>query len=810
MRLSIERLRTLVLAAGVLLIAALGVFLAVGKWRNPLSRRDLPKRLGVDIQQEASGFTYTQARGGHTLFRIQASKVVQLKQGYAMLHEVRIEIFGANGTRMDSIQGNEFEYNQQEGTAKANGPVEITLTRPSALSDSKSGPSAPTEQMHVKTSGLVFDQNSGLASTKEQVEFDLVHGSGSAKGATFDSEQGLLVLDRAVRMVLRRGADTADLQAAHAEFERAAQTCRLAQSVARYRGSQVESAVATIHFRDDGSAAELDVEKGLSLTSATGSRITAPTGTLLLDEENHPRSGRLSGGVALNAASNNRKLHAEASTAVLDFSPAGVVQRVHLEDAVRMVSDSQEAPSKASVGSHGTWTSPVADLTFRETGPGQVELASLHGSGGVIVTNQSQRGTGPITPFRMQADAMTGTFGPGSALTSMTGEGHARMEQTTVAGVQQSTSGDRIVANFAPKRRGKPRIPQPAEGLVIDSAKVEGNVVVVEVPAAQPGRQKPTAMRATGSKAIYLGASSKLQLTGHPRVEDGGMQLTAQAIELTQLTGDAAARGNVKVTWQNDGERSADGRTRATGDAITLGGQAPTHAVADEARLHEASGEIELRGSARLWQSTSSISAPVIVLDRSRQTLQANATGVSAPVRVVLVSAAGPPSNNSAHSEGLSVIRMRGGDLKYSAAERKAVVRGGILGSVVVETADTESSSSEVEVYLLPPGNHSGKNGAPAQVDRLVARGHVILTAQGRTGSGEMLEYRNDTGEYVLTGTSAQPPRLSDPVRGSVSGEVLIFNSGDDSVKVESARGRTMTETAAPSKVIRETTPPEK
>jgi hypothetical protein len=37
------------------------------------------------------------------------------------------------------------------------------------------------------------------------------------------------------------------------------------------------------------------------------------------------------------------------------------------------------------------------------------------------------------------------------------------------------------------------------------------------------------------------------------------------------------------------------------------------------------------------------------------------------------------------------VIRVRGGDLKYSDAERKAVMRGGALGTVVAETATANS-----------------------------------------------------------------------------------------------------------------------
>jgi len=73
-RLTIERLRTLVLAAGVLLLAALVVFLAVGRWKNPFNRRDLPQRLGIEIQSDSGGVTYTQARGGTNKWRCMPRK----------------------------------------------------------------------------------------------------------------------------------------------------------------------------------------------------------------------------------------------------------------------------------------------------------------------------------------------------------------------------------------------------------------------------------------------------------------------------------------------------------------------------------------------------------------------------------------------------------------------------------------------------------------------------------------------------------------------------------------------------------------
>ena len=54
-----------------------------------------------------------------------------MKQGnHALLHDVKIELYGEDGSRVDRIEGDEFEYDPQEGTAMATGPVEITLMRP--------------------------------------------------------------------------------------------------------------------------------------------------------------------------------------------------------------------------------------------------------------------------------------------------------------------------------------------------------------------------------------------------------------------------------------------------------------------------------------------------------------------------------------------------------------------------------------------------------------------------------------------------------------------------------------------------------
>src|SRR5579871_4538368 len=210
-------MRTLVLLSGALLVVALVAFLAVARWKTKFILREIPKRLGANIQQEANGVTYTQAHGGHTLFKIHASKVVQLKQGgHAILHDVLIELYGEDGSRVDRISGDEFEYDQKDGIAKAAGPVEITLMRPGERPAMAPKPTpghpprtapltsaaqkASQGEIHVKTSGLTFDQKSGIATTAELVEFAIAQGNGRSMGATFDSENGRLVLDHAIEL----------------------------------------------------------------------------------------------------------------------------------------------------------------------------------------------------------------------------------------------------------------------------------------------------------------------------------------------------------------------------------------------------------------------------------------------------------------------------------------------------------------------------------------------------------------------------------------------------------------------------------
>src|SRR5713226_8804927 len=190
-------------AIGLVLVVAAVYFYARHKVRNAL--KEVPAKIGIEVQQSARGFTVSRSAQGHTLFKIQASKAVQFKQGgRAELHDVTITLDGRDSSRFDQIYGADFEYDPKSGDVTAKGEVQIDLeANPEGLT--KPDQAAPKElknPIHLKTSGLLFNQKTGNASTKEKVEFRIAQASGSAVGVSYAAANNVLILESQVNVVV--------------------------------------------------------------------------------------------------------------------------------------------------------------------------------------------------------------------------------------------------------------------------------------------------------------------------------------------------------------------------------------------------------------------------------------------------------------------------------------------------------------------------------------------------------------------------------------------------------------------------------
>ncbi len=806
-RFSIERLRALVLVVGLVLLVAIAASLVVGHLKRKLLHPDLPKRLGVDIQVQADGFDYTQTTKGKTIFKIHAARAVELKAGgKAQLHDVRIELYGEDGSRTDTITGAEFDYDKAAGLAQAKGPVEILLMKPGvapaiAQTDEAAGktvgkvldagkmPALVGEiaagQIRVRTSGLSFDQKSGRATTAERVEFAVSQGSGEAMGADYDSTSGRLELGKEIHLRAQRPGGDVTVDAGHAEFVRGEETCRMQQAQVRSQGSTAAMGDALLHFRQDGSVSELDGSGGVELSSASGSRMTAPRGKLEFDGQNHPTHGQMEGGAVLTSSQDGRISRGSAPVMMVEFGHGGVLE------SARLLGDGGQGVRFESALAGGqekrSWDSQIANIRFVARGTGKVEASQLTGTGGVVLKTEDPGGAWS----RMSAAAMTAKLGPGMTLERLEGQGQAHFDQRTATGAEQASSADRLQAQFRADKpaKGKQQGGMSANSLV--SLTETGHVTLSDQPAGGAA-----GLRATAARLDYDGTAEVAHLTGaggqRPVVESGGLQLAAAKIDFNRQTGDAVADGDVKASWADAGGKGMPG-----GGLMAGTGGSPAHVVAAHAELKQASGEATFRGAARLWREGSSVAAPVLVLNRTRQTLHAAGDGAN-PVRTVLAGA-----GNAAKKDSLNLVRVRSAALDYSEGERVAHFTSGQGGAVSQVTAEASQAgqapvtvnADRLDAAMLSAGV---KAAGGLGVDRLTAEGRLAVEFPGRKGFGEKLVYTGDDGVFRLTGTAAARPRVVDPERGTVTGSVIRVRTADQSVEVDGEGTRTVTETRSP------------
>ena len=89
-------------------------------------------------------------------------------------------------------------------------------------------------------------------------------------------------------------------------------------------------------------------------------------------------------------------------------------------------------------------------------------------------------------------------------------------------------------------------------------------LVLFEQPAAKPGAQPQPPLRATAGKAVYEGGGEWLHLTVQPRIVNGGLELTADKVDVSRQSDDAFAHGNVKATQTGGAPNGGGSQGRTT------------------------------------------------------------------------------------------------------------------------------------------------------------------------------------------------------------------------------------------------------
>jgi len=726
------------------LVVAGTYFYARHRLQNAL--KEVPGRMGIEIQQSAQGFTVSKSEEGHTIFKIQASKAVQYKQGgLAELHDVQITVYGRDSSRFDQVYGSDFEYDPQRGTATAKGQVQIDLeANPAGLnSPDQTAPQELKNPIHLVTSNLVFNKD-GDASTREKVTFSIPQATGSAVGVSYLAKTSTLTLLSDVQVEVK-GPDAATLAAERATITKTPRTITFIQPRIRRAGQFLQAAEGTLFLRPDNALEHMlargDVrvrtqgKQPAEVQAAQLDLILVPPDTLL-------RTATFSGGVHLEGGG-PEPMEGQAGTAVVNFSGKNILNSVRAGQNVRLI---EHQKSAAGANAAQDVEIQASAMDFRVAGGRRLDLVQTPGAGKIMIRPTGGAAAGQDT--EVTAARLEARFTPLGQLASVHGAPEARIVNHNPGQPDGVSTSDALEATFTP-------------GHAMESIVQQGNVTYSD------GQRK-----AWGEHARYTLADQMLTLTGSPRVSDGGMTTTARTMRLNRSTGDAVAEGEVKTTY-SDLKPEPNGALLASGS--------PIHVTAQGMTAHRSPAVALYTGAVRLWQDANVVEAPSIEFDRDHRSVLAQGSASHA-VSTVLV--------ETSKQGKVTPVNVSSARLAYADAERRAHFQG----NVIARGADYTLTARQMDVYLQARGISDSQAVANAgKIDRVVAEGDVSVTQPARKATGDRLIYTSADEKFVLTGG---PPSIFDAERGKITGVSLTFYEHDDRVQVEgSATSPSVTET---------------
>ncbi len=838
MRVSVERMRVWLLAGAGLLLLVIAAFLGYAHLRAHRFLKDLPGRLGVDITRESDGFTYSQSSRGRTIYTIHAAKLVQRRDGKTTLHDVGIVLYGQRQDRVDRIYGSEFEYDQKAGVIRAMGEVHLDLQAPAPTdargraeyaagrdpghthgvagtgADGARGRVGDGEKddrmVHVKTSGLVFVESLGVASTDQEIEFEYDGMNGRAKGADYNSDTGVTVLQADVRVSGLRDGQPVLLTAAHAVMDRGKQQMTMERAryvsvgengAGRDGGRTMTAAAAAIQLRSDGSVERVQGSRGVSLEQG-GGVLRGQSAEVEVSAGSRPETARIFGGVTYAEDGGLRQMQGRAGQGTVRFDKGGRVDGAVMTGAAEM--HIRERAGAAAMWNERTVSGETIETRFataegnrrwmREavvSGGGRMLLVDRVAGGGKAV-DLPKGAQGRETTSELRGDRLTAEMawdGGAGRLTRVTGAGHTALRRRDAAGVEDTSEGEVLEVSFgagaaraegrAGAVGGRPGAGGAGAGQSISSAVQSGGVRLSHIPAVRAtssgaGASDGGLVRGSAARASYEGDGQTLTLSGGAELTQADSLLRAQTVTMRRDTGDATAVGSVKASYRQAG--SAE----------------PVHVLAARAELKHEAGRATFFGNgagamARLWQGGSQVEAAVIEFNQGERTLVARSGGAGDVVHTVLVGG-GAGGGAEGGRKGPQVARVTSRSLNYADADRTARFSGG----VVLQGADGTVRGERVTAVLRAAGvGSSGAGGAEpgagfpsGSVDRVTAEGGVEVSEAGRRATGERLVYTAASGTFVMTGTAAAAPKVVDEVQGTTTGAALEFHAGDNTVMV--------------------------
>jgi lipopolysaccharide export system protein LptA len=594
--------------------------------------------------------------------------------------------------------------------------------------------------IHLRTSGLVFNQKTGNARTKERVEFRLPQATGTAIGVSYVAQTNVLTLASQINVVTT-GFGSPTITAARGSITKNPREVVLAIPHIDTASRHCEADSATLFLRKDNTLDHV-LAAGNVRVRVEGERQAEARAEklelVMVSGHDALRAAVLSGNVTADFAG-TQPMHATAGRVVLDFAgKKKLLTKVHAEENVKLV---QQGASGASSGPQDLeLTAPMVDF-FLVNG-NRLERAETAGAAQIALRSRGSE----IPQTLVTAGKFDAHFDELGQVESLHGAPDARILNRNPGQPDRISTSRVLDVAF-----------QTGSG--IDSILQQGNVAYVD------GNR-----RAWGDRARYTPADQILVLTGSPRVVDGSMTTSAHTMRLNRATGDAFADGNVKSTYSD---------LKPQPNGALLASSSPIHVTARSVTVHGNPALALYEGGVRLWQDANIVEAPSIEFDRDHRSMVARGTPAQ-PVSTVFV--------ETGRTSDAVPVAFTSSRLTYTDSERRAHFDE----NVTAKGADVTITARAMDAYLEPRGPATSNQPA-GKVEKIVAQDRVVITQPSRRATGDQLVYTLDDDKFVLSGGS---PSIFDAEHGKITGVSLTFFRRDDRVLVEGSKSSpTVTQT---------------
>lgn len=758
-------------AAGVLAMMVAGVYLR-NIWLARQAEKKAPPAVPSTVEQRSNEFSFSKVEGQRTIYTVRASRATEFKEGSRnLLEDVTIVVYGKKGDRNDTLRTNACDFISNTGKVDCAGEVEIILQAAGA-------PQASADAIHVATSAVTFDRDSGEAQTDKPATFRWPAGSGRAVGVSYDSNSGTLRMHRNVELNLSPAS------------------AALPQEIETANGQIVHVAGDSLSFQRDARAVLMDGD------------VHAQRGTIELTAEKLSMELDAAFQAKRFIASGHPQLHELSMQGPLALSADEIVSAMRPDGSVEFIvgTGNVHGARNTPVGGEGIDAGRIQmDLVTRDNVP-----RLLTASNGVTLTSTSAAFNGGTR--HVVSDALEMHFSkssrPGQTLVeSVNTLAPARADWQNVAIVNGKTvpqltrmSGHRMNLKFD----GQSQLQQLVS---------TGNVEVTRKLGDAP--DETTTSRELTAKFDKSGEWTTVEQTGDVHFHDavhagqGDRAHVDRAANTVTLDGSVIfADATTRTTAQSASFVSGANTLRADGHVLTSDlhpstasisnlAQEPAHISAEHLVADTARGHAVYSGKGRLWQGQSVIEGDTIELDRPTQILVAKGQ-----VRGVFPQAAWSPKpgetqrqssgqtgkaplnktpGQAAHpgiQPGTQLGHVRGGLLTYWAGES----RGRIEQDARVDSEQGSIQADRIDLYFSDSGAASGTK----QLSRSVANGAVTVRQQDRRGTSDRAEYTASEGKFVL---SEGKPTLYSSTGDTTTGRQLTFYFADDRILVDSADG---------------------